>query len=94
VSTALVHLSRPQATVLALWSHGLVFSRTSGIPLVWAALALQRGCSEARLVQRLREWCHESSAKRRANRRKLEVSTCFAPLLRWVLIPTGVSPMQ
>lgn len=41
--------------------------------------------SPASLVQRLREWCYEAPAKRGAKRRALEVSTCFAPLLRWVL---------
>lgn len=57
VSTAFPHLSRPQATVLALWSYGMVLANTCGITLVAAALALQLGCKEASLVQRLREWC-------------------------------------
>jgi Transposase DDE domain len=85
VSTAFAHLSQPQATVLALWSYGMVLAKSCGITLVCASLALQLGCSEASLVQRLREWCYEAPAKRGAKRRALEVSTCFAPLLRWVL---------
>jgi hypothetical protein len=85
VSTAFAHLSRPQATVLALWSYGMVLAKSCGITLVCASLALQIDCSEASLVQRLREWCYEAPAKRGAKRRALEVSTCFAPLLRWVL---------
>ncbi len=85
VSTAFAHLSRPQATVLALWSYGMVLAKSCGITLVCASLALQLGCSEASLVQRLREWCYEAPAKRGPHRRELEVSTCFAPLLRWVL---------
>lgn len=85
VSTAFAHLSRPQATVLALWSYGMVLAKSCGITLVCAALAGQLGCSEASLVQRLREWCYEAPAKRGPQRRELEVSTCFAPFLRWVL---------
>lgn len=85
VSTAFAHLSRPQATVLALWSYGMVLARSCGITLVSATLALQLGCSEASLVQRLRAWCYAAHDKRGANRRELDVTTCFAPLLRWIL---------
>jgi hypothetical protein len=85
VSTAFAHLSRPQATVLALWSYGMVLAKSCGITLVCATLALQLGCSEASLVQRLREWCYAAPEKRGAKRRELDVSTCFAPLLHWVL---------
>lgn len=57
VSRAFPKLSRPQAQVLALWSYGMVIAKSCGITLVSAALALQLGCSESSLVQRLREWC-------------------------------------
>jgi len=63
----------------------MVLARSCGITTVSTTLALQLGCSEASLVQRLREWCYAAHAKRGANRRELEVSACFAPLLRWVL---------
>jgi len=85
VSTAFPSLSRPQATVLALWSYGMVIAKSCGITLVCATLALQLGCSEASLVQRLREWCYAAKDKRGNKRQELEVSTCFAPLLRWLL---------
>lgn len=85
VSTAFAHLSQPQATVLALWSYGMILARSCGLTVVSATLALQIGCSEASLVQRLREWCYASANKRGTHRRELEVSTCFAPLLCWVL---------
>jgi hypothetical protein len=55
VSSAFPHLSRPQATVLALWSYGMVLAKACGITLVSAALALQLGRKEASLVPRLRE---------------------------------------
>jgi hypothetical protein len=85
VSTAFAHLSQPQATVLALWSYGIILARSCGITVVSATLAAQIGCSEASLVQRLREWCYAAADKRGAKRRDLDVSTCFAPLLRWML---------
>jgi hypothetical protein len=85
VSTAFPQLSRPQAKVLALWSYGMVLAKACGITLVCAALALQLGCSEASLVQRLREWCYGAKDKRGWKRQELDVSTCFAPLLCWIL---------
>lgn len=85
LSTAFPHLSHPQATVLALWSYGMVLAQACGITTVSAALALQIGEKEASLVQRLREWCYAAHDKKGSHRREVEVRTCFAPLLRWVL---------
>jgi len=78
-------LSLPQVTVLALWSYGMVLAKSCGITLVCATLAVQLGCSEANLVQRLREWCYGAKDKRGTKRQELEVSTCFAPLVGWIL---------
>jgi hypothetical protein len=33
----------------------------------------------------LREWCYEAKAKRGQKRQALDVTTCFVPLLRWVV---------
>lgn len=85
VSTAFPNLSRPQAKVLAYWSYGMVLAKSCGIILVCAALALQLGCKEASLVQRLREWCYGAKDKHGSKRRELDVSSCFAPLLGWIL---------
>lgn len=63
----------------------MVLARSCGITLVCATLALQLGCSEASLVQRLREWCYAAKDKHGSKRQELEVSMCFAPLLRWLL---------
>lgn len=46
--SAFPHSSRPQATVLALWSYGMVLAKACGITWVSAALALQFGKKEAR----------------------------------------------
>jgi hypothetical protein len=85
VSTHLPHLSRAQATVLALWSFGMVLARSCGITSVAAFLAPLLDAKEATLRQRLREWCYDARHKRGAKRQDLDVTTCFAPLLRWVL---------
>ncbi len=85
VSSAFPKLSRPQAKVLAYWSYGMVLAKSCGIILVCAALAIQLGCKEASLVQRLREWCYAAKDKHGSKRRELDVSSCFAPLLGWIL---------
>ena len=85
VSTHFPKLSRPQAKMLAYWSYGMVLAKSCGITLVCAALALQLGCSEANLLQRLREWCYGAKDKKGEKRRELDVSTCFGPLVQWIL---------
>lgn len=85
VSMAFPKVSRPQATVLALWSYGMVVARSCGISSVCAALAVQMGQSESTVMQRLREWCYDATDKKGANRQAVEVRTCFAPLLAWIL---------
>jgi hypothetical protein len=85
VSTHLPLLSPAQAAVLALWSYGMVLARSCGITSVAAVLAPLLGAKENTLRQRLREWCYEAKDKRGPKRTALDVTTCFAPLLRWVL---------
>ena len=85
VATQLPHLSRPQATVLALGSLGLVLARSCGLTAVSVFLAHRQHRKENTVRQQLREWCDEAPAKRGVHRQALAVETCFAPLLRWVL---------
>ena len=85
VATQLPPLSRPQATVLALWSLGLVLARSCGLTAVSVFVASLQDRKENTVRQQLREWCYEAPAKRGAQRQALAVETCFAPLLRWVL---------
>ena len=85
VSSMLPKLSRPQAKVLAYWSYGMVLARSCGMTVVCAALALQVDSSEQSLLQRLREWCYGAKDKKGEQRRELDVSTCFGPLLEWIL---------
>ena len=88
VSTYLPHLSKPQVTVLVLWSFGIVLAQSCGLTTVAVTLAYVLGCSEKTTREQLRDWYrdaeHKSGAKRGRQRRSLEVSCCFAPLLGWV----------
>lgn len=85
VTTHLPHLSKPQATVLALWSVGMVLARSCALSAVstFLARALERKPNTVR--QQLREFCYEAKAKRGQPRQELQVETCFAPLLAWVV---------
>jgi len=81
----LPQLSKPQATVLALWSVGMVLARSCALSAVSAMVAAVTGRQENTLRQRLREWYYEASAKRGSQRQALPVETCFAPLLGWIV---------
>jgi len=94
VSTYLPHLSKPQVTVLVLWSCGIVLAQSCGLTTVAITLAYVLGSSERTMREQLRDWyrdaSHKSGAKRGRKRRRLEVSGCFAPLLCWVV--TWIAP--
>jgi hypothetical protein len=85
VTTHLSPLSKPQASVLALWSLGMVLARSCALTAVSAFLAagLDRKANTVR--QQLREFCYEAKAKRGGPRQELAVETCFASLVAWVL---------
>jgi hypothetical protein len=63
----------------------MVLARSCALTAVSLFLAkgLERQASTVR--QQLREFCYEAQAKRGGPRREVEVETCFAPLLAWVL---------
>jgi hypothetical protein len=79
------HLSAPQATVLALWSFGMVMSQSCGLNTVSSSLALLLGSKENSVRQRLREWYYAKENKRGIGRCEVDVSYSFVPLLRWIL---------
>jgi hypothetical protein len=85
VSTHLPHLSKPQVTALALWSFGMVLAQSCGLTSVTASIAPLVQRSEDAVRQQLREWCYDAEDKRGVKRQTLDVTTCFAPLLQWVL---------
>lgn len=85
VSEHMPHLSIPQAVGLATWSFGIVMTKSSSLSKVSQFIALVNGEKASAVRQRLREWYEEASAKKGHHRRSLKVSSCFAPLLMWVL---------
>lgn len=92
VSIHLPHLSRPQASALAMWSFGMVMVRACGISTVSALLASLLHKKEDAVRQQLRELCYDPEHKRGTHRLSLDVTACFAPLLEWVLSWWSVGP--
>jgi hypothetical protein len=85
IHTPLPLLRKPQATVLALWSLGLVLARCCALSAVSVWLATRLTRQENTVRQPWREWCYEAPAKRGDRRQTLVVEDFFVPLVRWVL---------
>ncbi len=85
VTTHLPGLSQPQATVLALWSFGMVVAGSCGLPTVASFLAGLLAKKDNTVRQQLREWYYDAADKRGPQRQSLDVTTCFLDLLRWIL---------
>jgi hypothetical protein len=85
IHTHLPHLTKPQVTVLALWSLGMVVARSCALTAVSAFLATWLQRKEDAVRQQLREFCYEASAKRGTARHEVVVETCFVPLLAWIV---------
>src|ERR1700730_18594034 len=94
VSTAFGHLSTPQVWGLVLWSAGIALSGTAGIMQISALLALVLDQQEQAVFQRLREWYLDAKHKSGKKRRELDVTSCFAPLLRWIVRLWGTGNRQ
>jgi hypothetical protein len=85
VSKNLPVLSKPQATVLAMYSFGMILVRSCGISSIAYALSLLLEKSENTMRQRLRELTYDAPDKKGDKRQELDVTICFAPLLKWIL---------
>ena len=89
VSSHLPHLTRPQCRGLVWWSIGIVLAQSCGLTTVAAVLAYLLDRREMTVREYLRDWYREKASKRGAKhgvkRQELEVTTCFGPLLRWVV---------
>ncbi len=80
----LPHLRPSQVQGLALWVGATILARSSCQNAVLGALpALGLGWHTTRPY--LREWLRDGADRAAPCRVQLEVATCFAPLLRWVL---------
>jgi Transposase DDE domain len=79
------HLSKPMAACLALWSLGMIVARSCSLTALawaWAPILNQKFYT---LRERLRDLYREAPAKAGAKRRHLDLDTCWAPWLAWVL---------
>jgi hypothetical protein len=85
VATAFPQLSRPQATVLALYSFGMILAQRCGLNSVVTVLVPLLGVGFHTLRSRLQEFYQPAAAKSGRRRDQLDVPTCFAPLLAWIL---------
>jgi hypothetical protein len=82
-------LSKPQATVLALWSFGRGLARAGALTAVSRLLAEGMQRSKQTVRQRWRAWEDDTQRQRGPKRQALRVETWFAPCLGW-----GVSGWQ
>jgi hypothetical protein len=85
VAEHLPHLSKPQVTVLALWSFGMATVKSCALTTVTLFLAILLKTKENTMRQRLREWCYERKAKKGDKRVDVKVQSCFPFLMRWVI---------
>ena len=83
IETHLPHLSQPQLAGLALWVCGAILAGSACQNAVASALSPWRKWNNLR--QYLREWLYDGSDRARPCKTQLDVTLCFAPLLRWVL---------
>ena len=85
VTRKMPHLSKPQAKVLAMWSFGIAITQSSGLTTVSIFLAKLLAIKENTVRQRLREWLRDGEDKKGDRRKAIDVTSCFAPLLCWIL---------
>ncbi len=85
VLIAFPKLSRPQATVLALYSYGMIIAQRCGLHSVATVLVATLGVGFHTIRSRLQEFYQPAAAKSGRQRDQLDVTTCFAPLLAWIL---------
>lgn len=85
VTQQMPHLSKAQATVLALWSFGMVTMQSCGSTSISVLIAQLLNKKENTVRQRLREWYWEAAAKQGQHRQEVEVTSNFASLLLWAL---------
>ena len=80
-STPLPHWSKPQATVLAWWSLGMVLAHAGALSAGSALLAEGLQQQDNPVRQRLRAWWYKAATQRGGTRHALRVETCCAPWL-------------
>jgi len=70
---------------LAIYIVGMMLTRCCGQTIIANIMGERLSVKPNTMRQRLRELTYEKSAKRGTNRSEWQVTSCFAPLLRWVM---------
>ena len=83
IETHLPDLTQSQLTGLAWWVCGTILAGSACQNAVASALSTRGNWNNLR--QYLREWLYDGGDRARPCKTELDVSLCFAPLLRWVL---------
>lgn len=83
IATHLGHLRPAHQRGLALWVYGTLLAHSACQHAVLTAL--QTRANWHALRQRLREWLYDGADKAAPCQTQLDVTRCFAPLLRWLL---------
>jgi hypothetical protein len=78
-------LSKPQATVWALWSFGMGLARSCALTAVSHLLAKGMKRKDQTVRQQWRAWYDDGPHKRGTKRPSWPVETCFPVLLGWVV---------
>ena len=94
IASHLGHLGKCCIYVLSMYVLGMVIVRHCGQTQIAALLSQLMGCEFGTMKQRLRELTYEASAKSGEKRHEVDVKSCFAPLLRWVLSKFRVEHKQ
>ena len=86
IETNLPHLTQPQLTGLAWWVCGTILAGSAcQMPSRPPSPPGATGTTCASISEYLREWLYDGGDRARPCKTELDVSLCFAPLLRWVL---------
>lgn len=90
IDEQLPKLSKPQATVLALWSFGIIIVRSCSISAVKLILAGLFDIKENTIRQRLKEFYLDSNDKKGQKRTQINVRECFVRecfvfILKWII---------
>src|SRR2546423_906671 len=85
LTKAFPDLSKPQLKGLAEWSFGMTLARCCSLDCVACYMADWLEQPEHSVRKRLREWYLPADLKAGIKRQDLDVTTCFAGLLRWLV---------
>lgn len=85
LTKAFPDLSKPQLRGLAEWSFGMTLARCCSLNSVASYMADWLEQPELSVRNRLHEWYLPAKLKTGIKRQELDVTTCFAPLLGWLV---------